>query len=765
MFIGDQSRRLKAPKMSAFPRRVRPFTEPLTAEKDVVIGPGKSMPDLIRLFYPGAVPYAFGARFGFLERDNKERDYVPQVEDRFVFKNLSSLSVFSDEAKSLIKLLCSQWTEIGLPLAFNEDREIDLPNTEIAWEALDPKHPLHPVVLKYADEIMFITANVDIMKKACVVRTVSPGWWAVSYRGKNTVKPDAFALSLKAHKLAFEAISTSPKFRAHLKDLEQDAGDPIDSNCGYPHFNANIDKDGRPTTRIRTVEGLKGLGKHMTSWELTLSFIDGRYGRYGLPGYPLAVAPLRRLQAGRKWSHQFTTTPGGMITAFDEEGINSQRVAWMVPYIYNLIVIPLQLRLKAFRMMLPGCYHDGAAKIRRLQRLRDMKAANKCWIAEADYSNYDRFIPVDIISHIVKWASSSFPDNTQKFWEEAGMHLHYGSSLLWPDYSTSANGGGWAFKPGLLGLLSGVKLTSETGTIVNSIVNIAVLGECKGWGLSKMVNYLTQYMDKPTGSLQEEFYVMSDDTLLIQSSPLELKRQGDSFINTIRSAGLKGSLEFGDRFLMRHTYGGRDTPVPARVWQNTLSNEAPPESELILLAGLVSRTDGLLGYKTIDPFGTGKNVAISGVEATFTLAVLSSLRKFFDSAAQRSKSAVDFMNLLFDSFPSSESSTFGVSQGRLKAKNGLSKIDGFRKEVIRQLAVFELAQSSSSASDHSWLLKIYNDRNIPSQASLLEQILLMKPDLRKIITAQSGKEHSFFVYAMDTLGLPFKTKEDGSLEF
>lgn len=83
--------RRNAPLMSAYPKHTRPFTEPISAEKDQVIGPGKGLADLIRTFYEKAVPEKFAGRFGFLDRDNKYREYSPKEMDPYVFHGMSSL--------------------------------------------------------------------------------------------------------------------------------------------------------------------------------------------------------------------------------------------------------------------------------------------------------------------------------------------------------------------------------------------------------------------------------------------------------------------------------------------------------------------------------------------------------------------------------------------------------------------------------------------------------------------------------------------------
>lgn len=750
--IDSADDRRGAPLMSAYPKDTREFTEPVDATNDVVIGPGLTSPDLIRIYYPGAVPTKFSANYGFLERDNKFREYKPNETDPFIFKNMAGVERFRDMAHRLMKQLCDSWIELGFKTKFDDDRKIDVPDSSEAYAALSPSHPLHNVVVNQKNDIYFILGNADIIKKAALVRTVNAGWWAVSYKGKNANDFNYFGASLRAHKRAIHSILRSNKGRAKYHALWEEAGDPILTNPGYPFFNGQVDSSGNPVTRIKTVELFRNLMKESGyKWEALLASVDQRAGRFGLQGFPFAIAPLRRLQYGRKWQHQFRITGSGLRTSHDEKGVNSQRVAHMVPYAYNVITSPVALLYKAARYFLPGCYHDGSAKRYRMDTLRAMDKRNELWLLEADYSNFDRFIPVDLITEIISW----FTEITDhpKFWYDAMTFLHKDATLLWPDYAMTDKGGGWAFKPGDLGLLSGVNATSEIGTLVNSVVNSAALMTTYNWTENQLYDYLTQYMDSEPGTKQEYYYVMSDDTQLIATDPVMLKKHGENFSTALKKAGLKGSVEFADRFLMRHLQGGADRPVPARVWQNTISNETPVSDEIIFLAGLGSRTDGLLGLKSVDPFGTGTHQAISKSEAVFTTLVLSQLLELLGNASSRSSTAVTFLQSLFES-----ARTFNSTQtnGVGKVSNaGLANQSITRMSIVRALAKRELDKmllmGKSPGAD--WLYALHRDRHSPASGALLEELESLSPLIKKSLDQVEGKEHAFFVYATKTIGV------------
>lgn len=752
MQIDDATTHPRTPVMSAFPYKVRPFTEPISAVQDEVIGPGHTVPDLIRKFYPGAVPFGFAGKFGFLDRDNKERIYDPQKEDPFVFSSLADIGKFKRSNAELIELLNNHWVSLDLPLKKDEARKMSFPDSSILFTILDdPGHPDHKKIVNALPQIYFILGNIDILKKTCVVRNVCAGWWIVSYRGKKSVKKDFFKLSLSAHKRAIKMIVDSPKYKSTYDTLWSTAGDPLDTNPGYPFYTGNVDKEGNPTTRILTVEVLKEIGlKYHRNWADVLKIVDERCGKYGMAGYPFCVAPIRRLSPGYKPQHQFTVTPSGMRSAYDAWGTNSQRVAWMVPYVYNILLTPFQIMMKAVRSILPGLYHDGPSKIERTKVLQKARSQNTLFMAEADYSNYDRFIPIDIMEEIINVFAELTDAPT--YWKDAAMYLHKDASLVWPDYSSVSDGNGWLFKPGQLGLMSGVKATSEAGTFVNSIVNAEALARTFNWNEDQLVTYLTQYLTATSGTKFEYYYIASDDTELIQKDPSSLAKQGKFFMEATKAAGLKGSMELADRFLMRQVYGGDDRPVPARVFQNTISNETPPDSEVVFLAGLASRTDGLLGIKTVDPFATGKLQKITLIEAQFTVVMIEKILTFIKASKHPSKIAIDFLTKHLTEADSIKDAYKADKFGYFTpAPSVAMRLTEIRTEVSQLLAKHEASRAKGLTS--SWLYDLFRDRNVPSSQLVLDQLIKLNPQFSKIINSFEAKEHSFFLYASQKIGI------------
>jgi hypothetical protein len=739
-------------KMSPFPQSQRPFTEAVGPTQDIIIEKGTTLPALMRKVFKVENVYSFQGKFGFLDRDDKERVYSPGNDDPFVFRNAGSVAEFGKSALSQIKMLTDMWKEFGLPVTRDKDRQIDEPDTSVMFDSLIKSGPYHDILINNYQSICFIASNVDILKKACVVRNIYPGWWAQSYAGKNAQDLNRFAPALRVFIKAVEFIEKSDRFQQVLKQVQSELGDPLDTSTGYPLFSSETDASGRPIAKDKTIEIFKDLGDHHKNFDSVVKEIGLRCKPLGLQDYPLMISPLRRIQYGYKYNHEFEQTSIGLTTLHDNRGFNSVRVAWMSPYVFNLYLSPLQARWKALRKLLPGMFFDGSAKKNRLDRIR----SNKLWLAEADYSNYDRFIPIDLFTAFYTAYLKRFKN--QEYWTSMCKYLHKGLPVIWPDYVPNSSGRGWVCFP-LYALLSGVKVTAEEGTFTNGFVNIQANLDTGRYNEQSMFEYLTQYVrtNQPVGSMKEDFFLQSDDDLLTADSPEALHKQGTAFKSCSQAAGLKGTLAIGDRFLMRHCFDGRDTPVPARIWQNTLSNEEPYTDALKFKVGIMMRTDGLLGHKTYDPFDTRKRQNTSKVEVRYTLFMLKDLRHYLDSATQRQTDCIAFIDLLIEA---AQTMLIGYSD-KLESFNKISpdhasRLDSARKEAVRQLADSELkkmANSSFGKKSSAWIYQLHKDKHVPSSATILDQLLASSPDMRKVISNVTDLESTYYRHAMEKVGI------------
>jgi hypothetical protein len=728
--------------MSPWPARKRVFSEPNSKGELVAIGPGRTVPDLAKLYYNAKYVQPIKYNFPFLSRDFKDRDYNPGVEDPFVFSSWSSVDLFKRQAIDLINFLMTKWRERGWPVKHDDDRDIDLPDAQASIELL-PK-----LTSKERELMMFIVSNVDILKKTCVIREINPGWWLVSYAGKDAEDAMHFRPSLIAHIKAFEILKKSPKFRRIREETFNDTSDPLDTNVGYPMYTAHVTSDLIPITRLQTIAIYKGAFKNVKTWTEIKTVTDQLCPIAALKGFPFAVSSIRRSQYGRKWSHIFNFTDYGMTTSFDYLGSNTTRVAFAVPYLFNLLTSPAQIVLKSFRKMLPGLYHDGESRKRRLYQLRSKNPL----MLEADYSNYDRYIPVNLLLALVSGCLKYVKDS--ELWNQLYRALHYDLPLIWPDYSPHGSLG-WLFYPGKVGLFSGVKVTSESGTLLNSVVCLQSVIDAGIISERDAVDYLIQYRDDSSaiGSKEEYYYVQSDDTLLLHTDPHKLKALGEAFNVNAARAGLKGEVSVADRFLMRHMMKGIDAPVLARIWHNTMQNEEPVTSPLKYLVGLVMRSDGALGHKTFDPFDTGRLRPIPRYEIEFTLKIFKSLAELLSQASKVHNEALKYINVIIRAASSMlDQCDDTFSSCRLDA-DAANLLDNIRIKALNDLAILELRRMDGSKLSSSYLYQLHKDAHSPSSSMLLDSIVAYDNSFISKMADISDKEHTFYLYAMKTLGI------------
>jgi len=383
---------------------------------------------------------------------------------------------------------------------------------------------------------------------------------------------------------------------------------------------------------------------------------------------------------------------------------------------------------------------------------------------EADYSNYDRYMPVDIFLFFVSQYLSNKPN--KQYWFDICSFLHHGIAMIWPDYiQRHTLGTGYIFLAKVIGLLSGLKITSEEGTFVNLIVNIQALLDGGKHSESELFDYLTYYLHEPPGSRTELVDIQSDDTLLKHNNLKSLLHMAAHFKTNADLAGIKGSIEIGERFLMRMMLQGADSPVPYRVFQNTISNEESVVDILKFAVGFAIRTDGLLGHKTYDPFHTGQIREIQATEIMITHETLLSLGKFLRTSSVPNKLTVEVLDLLITASTrmmrqiglyGKKVDEVSVSDLSLKVKmNGedASHLDKARKELLRRLAVQE--QEKISLDPYQTMIgKLMSDRNNPSSKYLLDEITALAPSLASTTTAISQKEYKFFRFALNKVGIP-----------
>lgn len=756
-------------KMSPYPFKRLPFMAVTRQGTSVPVPPGTSLPDLLQLFY-GEIPIdTFKLRLGFVTRDNKVKKYNPGAEDPFIFHSDGSKQEFFTQSLALRAILMRFWKAMNLPTKKDEKRFLETINTEPLIQAgISKNEDALKTLERHYDDIVFTTSNLDIANKFCLVRSVTPGWWAHSYSGKPDPPFQYFEKSIKAHMAAITKNIGRPNFKSRYSSYVSKNGDPLETNPGYWNYNASGTKDKLPAGKIELVTALAGIGTQGYNWPAVVEFVKKVTPDGPLKQHPFAVALLRRSQAGYKDdTHCFEVSNGGMFSLYDVRGMNTTRIAFIFPYILNLMLTPMQLRLKTARALLPGCYHDGPTKIARANGYYAAmnKQGKKVYMAEADFANYDRFLWIGVMNYMI---AACYPDlKKREYYTAMFKHTHSRMPLLYPNYDLENTSSVHAITPTSLGLLSGAKPTGEVGTFYNSIVTSAGLLNKGLISEGELHSYLEQhfYDDKPGSSFEHNLY-QSDDNLIQAHSMHDLLLRMDAFKDAVTVAGLKSSVELGDRFLMRHCSNNADLPVPSRVYQNTLSGEDSVRDPIKFAVGFAMRSDGMMGLKSIDPFGSGKIHTVTAFSVVYSIAVIKRLLHFFTTASIPVKACKDLAELLISAGEASLAKAgLGYDEQDLKqyigvkvkgASEYLEPVTKIRQHVVRVLAQEEMNKREAAmfnANEKTMLTDLRLNSNVPSEAYLMDQLIKLDPSYAGAFAEMAEKEHKFFQYAMKEMNL------------
>lgn len=751
-------------KMSPYPFKKLPFKIVNSRGEDVYPPQGTSEVDLLKIMY-GELPVESAVLpYGFVSRDDKERKYLPGTEDPFVFNGEGSKHEFFVKSLELRQILMEMWKEMGLPTKKDDKRSLLTTDTEpLIAAGLAKNERALAIIEKHFDDITFITSNLDIANKFCLVRAVAPGWWCHSYAGKKPPDFEYFKQSIEAHMYAIKEGRKREHFANRLKYFTNKNGDPLETNPGFWNYNASGTKEQLPAGKLDLITTLSNIGTEGYNWNDVVKEVVKRTPEGPLKAHPFAVALLRRMQAGFKDdTHCFDILSSGMVSNYDVRGMNTTRIAFIFPYILNLMLTPLQLRLKTGRYFNPGSYHDAEIKIARANGYH--KDKRKIFTAEADFGNYDRHLWIGVMNYII--AACYDEKNKRDYYTNMFTHTYTKMPLIYPDYNTGGKSNAHIITPMSLGLLSGGKPTGEVGTYYNSIVTNAGLLNENLISLNELKNYLLHsFTTGKPGEIFEHNLFQSDDNLIQDYTVLGLLKKMDSFKKAVTEADLKTSIELGDRFLMRHTTNNADLPVPSRVYQNSISGEDSVREPIKFSVGYAMRTDGMMGLKSIDPFGTGKVHTVTAISVVYSLAIIKRLLYFFKSATLPVRACIDLSELLIKAGEASllranltySETDFKQYIGKkVKGANEyLDPLTRIRERLVHLLAQEELNKQQATLfnANGSLISSLKIDVNVPSQAFLLEQLIKIDSSYANAVTAMDQKEHKFFMFAMKSMGL------------
>lgn len=716
------------------------------AEKNLV--KEMSIPDYILSVY-GVKPRAFSGYYSFLSRDGEDKSYEPGVEDPFVFRNKSSINQFHSQTHKYCQSIYAQLKAKGYPFK-NDKYKGNVPDHDKAVELLkDNSSQLSAVYDKEKTTIAYLVGESDIAAKVSLVRTVKPGWFAVSYDGKVAPGWNAFARSEAIIGEAVRVISKSKLFKDLYKETLDSQGDPLDTNTGAPLYSSEVSAQGTPVAKLAYAELFKDSPYKELNWTKFCTWKATRGADPQLKTEMFNVAAIRRLQPGTKKSLVWRRSATGYRLEGAVRGDTTNRVAFMPEYLQNLALSPLQSLWKTIRKCIPGTYHDGTARTSYMKTIQQQDP----FICEADYSNYDRTIPVNGIArlHDVFTANLGLDPSTLQFCKEMLASTYSQINFIWPDQPTSNFGKGWLFKPKTNALLSGLKITSEVGTFCNLIVVCQSLLDSKVLSEQELLSHLTMFVR--SGKLDYEskpplFLIQSDDTCLIHKDKKKWLAMMDHFkINGVK-AGFKTEVSLGDRFLMRHISSGIDIPVCSRVLQNTLSNEDSYKDPLIFCVGLAARTDGLGAFRTVDPFQLGKDIKEPSIIPKLEKETLTIALNFLTTAQMPVKPAITFLETLIKLIDLHEK---GAASGKTALEKSVNKM---RLDFSRLLAQREAKQATSKDLVKTWVASLLKDKHHPATALLIDTVSSLSPEYASLFKEMENREHSVYLFIMKKIGIP-----------
>lgn len=239
----------------------------------------------------------------------------------------------------------------------------------------------------------------------------------------------------------------------------------------------------------------------------------------------------------------------------------------------NIILGPMAAAMKVLKKVLPGCFHGHPTDT--LAYLRQTPFARQPLVLSDDLSGFDTSVSLDgmrvLGAILTKWFP--FLKADVSWW----LTVEAWPLLSGPIGSTSA---GYLYsRTG--GLTSGVRLTSDVGTLMN--LDRVIHSCAEGLGLTHTA-VVRKYLDLDIGVL-----VQGDDTGLLM--PKQFDRE--AYTAATVSMGYKNAVLDGLTFLMRHfnLKEGNWVPLVSRLFQNTVWREHPARSLAIEALGWYAKTE------------------------------------------------------------------------------------------------------------------------------------------------------------------------------
>lgn len=402
----------------------------------------------------------------------------------------------------------------------------------------------------------------EIASKMSIQRRFPPYYFAIENRLEEGKPTPLLELCLDAYVKKISSLNAAYRSMSPIELMMRDS-DPFDTNQGAPTFS----KD--PAMRFLTCSalGLKGYNAKdiiARSRELCVNV--------GLPDYclwPAAIA--RRSGPVTKPQRYYRSHSDGLSCVSDSEvqGVYTRgRKVFMMPFYFNMLVSPVAYAMKQGRTAVLGFGHDAESERRYLEWFTNYQDYE---VAESDLSGYD--LSIKPAYRKLLWSiCRKYGYNETAL--DLLMEYEDNTVVMSPPWN-SLQSGSAAVVIGGVGLLSGLKVTTEVGSAISAAANLKALIKCK----------VVSEQDVTAGNWPK-FLMLGDDILGLNKKGAINK---DIFEESYAEDGLTVKYAEGYRFLMNHIYNGKKFGVASRVIQQTAFNEDSYFHEGQIMLALAAR--------------------------------------------------------------------------------------------------------------------------------------------------------------------------------
>lgn len=666
------------------------------------------------------------------------------------FKELDFLSIpataegrrgiFSRIQNELVAIT-EEWKHLGLPTKDDEWRKMELPDTAALAEKIlaEGGGTAARTVAQNYEYVCHLVASADNMSKFTFQRYVPPLWYAQDMSANHVRVTPLLRRAASVLDRIASAFFKSHEGRQGVSDVLSGYSDPFGTAVGWPLFTSTaevgeeeIKEDAKLAILAQFDNALHGVNyrDEEATFQLMKQKLKGRVAGDFLRDNPLAYLVNRRSRVGGKFNPDWAMRGEPVLTG-ELRGAPYARIAQAAPWLGNLIQGTIFPYFKAFRMSLTGCYHTQQEVNTYLQALKRPGT----FVMESDISAYDLNFAIEVTDII--------DDIISKYTAKPKLALSIlrairRTPVVMPAPDNVGNQRDAVVIGGEIMMPSGIKLTAEYGTLGNVLVTIMYQLE-RGEREADIV----KYWRGSDNNHRARWLMQGDDKAVLGNSIPAMVKQITQEAELYPSIGVTAKVEICDRFLQKHMYGGRITPVASRILQQRLGNEHSPDGIPQMVVGLTASCSGMLGYYLTDSIER-KEIKLGADDARVSnlhRRILAVVEYSFKNAGAPVPIVLEFMEAL------------------LSEKGGtgrVAKLHALNERAVHMLMKDALKEDQFDEITGASRLLTFFDRNKYSSSiqDFLDDLERQSPEWAKITREYEGKKVNFARLAYKTIGLP-----------